>query len=330
MNRKLLAVLPIALVVIASGCTTLTGGGTGSVATGPGVVVQDWKPDFSKLYSGEQLALQLRIQNQGQTRARNVVAEVTGIDLADWGTGGFTNYENLGDLIPADAVSNTPGETRTVQFQNLRAPALAKGTSFAYTPVARVSYDYATTAHKPITIVDQNELRRIQQQGRTLPSKATTYTAGPLAVEIRTGNYVKTGTGFGQTYDIFPVYIKVTNTQWEQGGTVVPKGFLPGSSGYGFGTIDQYPVLVKVTPPAGTTFVFSGFGQDDCSSFQVTKDLWQGKDAEITCELQVTSPPSIAQEKLITVELDYRYFAEAKATVTVDGTAEPGQFGTFY
>lgn len=322
MNKALLALALLAVIAI-SGCTTPFGGTT-AVATGPGVVIQEWKADFTKLFSDEQLALQLKVQNQGQTRARNVVAEVTGIDLSEWGQGSFTSYENLGDMIPADAVSNTPGETRTVQFQDLRAPLLAKGTSFQYTPVVRVSYDYATTAHKPITIVDQDELRRIQQQGKTLPSKSTTSSAGPLAVEIRTGNYVKTGGGgFGQTYDIFPVYVKVTNTQWENGGTVVPKGWMPGTSGYGLGNVEQYPVNIKITPPAGTSFVFSGFG-DDCSSFQVAKELWQGKDAEIVCELQVTNPPSISEEKLFTVELDYRYFAEARTTVTVDGTQEVG------
>ena len=330
MNQKLLAILPVLAVIAISGCTALNGigGNSNAVATGPGVAIQDWKPDFSKLFSGEQLALQLRIQNQGQTRAKNVVAEVTGIDLSEWGTGGFNNYENLGDLIASDPVSNTAGETRTVQFQNLRAPQLAKGISFTYTPVARVSYDYATTAHKPITIVDQAELRRIQQQGKTLPSKPATFTAGPLSVDILTGNYVKTGSGFGQTYDIFPIKVKITNTG---GGTVVPKGFLPGTSGYGFGQTKNYPVDVKITPPTGTTFVFSGFGgSDDCSAFQVTKDLWQGQDADITCELQVTNPPSISQEKLITVELSYRYFKDATTSVTVDGTAEPGQLGRIY
>jgi len=85
----------------------------------------------------------------------------------------FQRTVQLGDLIAHDPVSNTAGETKQVQFQNLRAPLLSRGTSFEYEPIVRVTYDYSTAAHKPITIVDRNELIRIQQQGQTLPSQQT-------------------------------------------------------------------------------------------------------------------------------------------------------------
>ena len=81
-------------------------------------------------------------------------------------------------------------------------------------PIVRVSYDYKTIAQKPITIVDINELRRLIQQGETLQSKSTTYTAGPLSIEIKTGDFVKTQS----TDPTLPVYIAVTNDLWESGG----------------------------------------------------------------------------------------------------------------
>jgi hypothetical protein len=230
----------------------------------------------------------------------------------------------MGNLIPYDPVTQTPGETKSVQFQNLQAPLLSKGTSFTYEPTVRVSYDYSTVAQKPVTLVDRNELVRIQQQGKTLPSKPTTYTSGPLSVEITMGNFVRTSgqLGFGgQTYDIFPVQIKIVNNLWESGGSVTPQGF--GGIGFrGIGEFD-YPVLVKVIPPSGTNFVFSGFG-DDCSSFQFTVELFQGRQAEITCELEVTSPPTFKTESLIQVELDYRYFVDAVTQINVQGTKEVG------
>ena len=143
-------VLLLGAVLVASGCTTF--GGT-SIGGGPGVVITDFIPDLSQVFSGEDVRLQLRIQNQGEARATNVIAELTGIDLAEWGSfgGGFGAVKQLGDLVPFDPVTNTPGETTSVTFSNLVAPTLSQGIQFTYTPIVRVSYDYATVAVKPIT-----------------------------------------------------------------------------------------------------------------------------------------------------------------------------------
>ena len=68
---KLLALLPVLAVIFVSGCVTT--GGTGAVATGPGVVIQGWEPDFTQVFSEEPVTLQLKVQNQGQARAKNVL-----------------------------------------------------------------------------------------------------------------------------------------------------------------------------------------------------------------------------------------------------------------
>jgi len=308
-NAKLLLILPVIAVVIASGCI-----GTTTPSTGPGVSILDFKPDFEQLYSGEKVKLQLKVQNLGEVEAENVRAEITGIDINEWrGFGAAFAEKDLGDLLPYDTVTNTPGEVKTVQWTDLYAPDLARGIEFPYEPIVRVSYDYRTTAYKPITLVDADELRAIKQQGKTLPSRVTEYSSGPMTVEIRTGDFVKTSGMFGETYDIFPIYVKIINTLWESGGSATQKTFA------GFGEAD-YPVYVTITPPSGTNFVFSGFG-DDCGT-AVLVDLWQGKDAEITCEFEVTNPPTIREEKLITVELDYRYRIDATTQIKVIGTEE--------
>jgi len=67
MNKILL--LAVLGIVFASGCVST--GGTG-VATGPGVVIQGWESDFSQVYSEEPIAFELKVQNLGETRARNV------------------------------------------------------------------------------------------------------------------------------------------------------------------------------------------------------------------------------------------------------------------
>lgn len=319
MSSKLILLLPILAIIAVSGCT----GSNPTGGTGPGVVITDWKPDLANIFSGEDVNFLLRVENQGRARARNVVAEMTNIDPSEWGSF-FQQQIQMGNLIPYDPVTNTPGEVKTIQFTNLKAPELSKGTNFLYQPTVRVSYDYTTTAQKPITIVDRDELVRIQQQGRTLPSSTTTYTSGPLVVEITMGNFVRTSSQFGQEFNIFPVHIKIINAQWEAGGSVTSKSF--GGVGSGFGGFDDatYPVNVKVTPPSGTSFVFSGFGNQDCSQFQVTVDLFQGKQGEITCELEVTTPPTARSESLMQVELDYRYFIDKVAQINVQGIKEAG------
>ncbi|MBI4021245.1 MAG: hypothetical protein HY369_03310 [Candidatus Aenigmarchaeota archaeon] len=323
-RTSLPALIPLLAVVAIAGCTNPFGGS--GAATGPGVVITGWEPELANVFSNDQVDLLLKVENQGESRANNVVAELINIDTAEWGSIGFDASKQLGDLIPVDPVTGTPGETKTVQFQNLKAPLLPKGETFTFNPTVRVSYDYATTALKPITIVDADELVKIQQQGKTLPSKPTAYTSGPLSVEIIMGNFVKTSSqfgGFAQQYDIFPVHIQIRNTLWGSGGSVIPKGFGGGSaSNFVFGDAD-YPVRVTIQPPAGTSFVFSGFG-DDCSSFEFTVELFRGEEAEITCELQVISAPQFLTESLIQVELDYRFFSDRVTQVTVQGTKETG------
>ena len=315
-TKKYLLLLPV-IIMIVSGCTSGPG-----VGTGPGVVILGWEPELTNIYSNDDIDFLLKIQNQGESDARNVRADLTNIDPVEWGGFGFQEKQ-LGNLIKADQESGTPGETKTTQFLNLRAPMLAEGTAFTFEPIVRVSFDYTSTAIKPITIVDTQELVRIQQSGQALPAKPTLQTEGPLDIQIIMKNFVRTSStfsGFGQEYDIFPVQIIVTNKLWESGGSVTHDGFL-GSFG-GFGEYD-YPVQVSIEPPSGTNFVYSGFG-DDCSSFQFTIDLFRGKQAEVTCELEVTSPPTIRQESNMKVELEYRFFSDRSTQIHVQGIQEVG------
>ena len=312
--RALVLIALLSAVILVSGCID---GGTAGL--GNGVEILNFKPDIEgvTLRSGETVKLQLRVQNQGEVTARDVDAELTNIDMSEWGTfGAFGFTESLGDLLPYDETTNTPGAIKTVEWR-LEAPELAKGTIYTYEPMVKVSYDYKTVAQKPITLVDDDELRKIIQQGQTLPFKTTTYTAGPLMVEVKTGNFVRTSSGIsgGESYEVFPVYVKITNTDWESGGSVIKNGF----GGFGFEEYD-YPIQIKITPPNGVTS--RSIGSDVCSGSFDTIDLWQGKDAEITCDFEVTNPPTYRQEALITIELEYRYQAQARTSVQVSGTEE--------
>ncbi|MFH1978664.1 MAG: hypothetical protein ABIJ92_05035 [Candidatus Aenigmatarchaeota archaeon] len=303
-----LALLPVLLVVFVSGCTT------DSVGTGKGVVISAFEPDFAQINSGERVSLQLKMQNMGEVRARDVSAELSGIDPQTWNFYGTADTMiNFGDLLAPDTVSNTPGQIRSAEWI-MFAPELPQGTNFAYTPIVRVSYDYQTVAHKPIMLIDENELRRIIQQGRgsLATGKPTENSAGPFTVTVAAGDYVKTSGPGGQTRDIFPIHIHISNDLWETGGSVAPLINEPAS----------YPVLVTVEEPSGTEFFNSGSYLSDCSGTMIV-DLWKGKDADITCELEVVSPPPITTEDLMKITLDYRFFIDARTNINVVGQTRP-------
>jgi hypothetical protein len=290
---KMALVLPLLAVLLLSGCV-----GQGGTKVGEGVLIDDFSVDFPSVDSGEKVTLYLKVSNTGATEAKNVKADIAGIDVREWS--GKTT-ESLGDLLPVDPQFNTPGETQTRQFE-LRAPRLAKGLQLDYNPIVYVSYDYEATAVKALTLVDIDELRRMMQQGRGPSVKTISSTGGPLSVEIQTGEFVKTGSG-SEAYNHFPLYITLTNTKWESGGTVIPKTGIRG---------EDYPVDVTIELP-------SKLSASDCKT-RDTVDLWKGKSADITCDMSVTSPPQKREDALITVKMKYRYQIEASTSITVTGT----------
>ncbi len=320
MLQRALILLVLSSVILVSGCIGLGGG----AAAGNGLAILAFEPDFPSIYSDEGVKLQLRVKNNGDVVAENIKAEIAGISLSEWGGGfgTFSQEQNLGRALPYDPATKTEGETKTA-YWSLKAPKLPKGISYDYTPIVKVSYDYKTQAIQPITIVDEAELRRIMQQGKSLPSKTSTYTKGPLSVEVQTGNYVKTTSRFtaGTSYDIFPINVKIVNTNWEAGGTVLKDAW---GFGGGWGRDFDYPIQVKITPATGTSFVYSGTWGEDCSSGLVTVDLWKGKEKIITCELRVNEKTSYSREAQLQVEVSYRYQVEGRTQVKVFGTETGG------
>jgi hypothetical protein len=310
----ILLTVPLAVVVLISGCTT---GDTTSVSFGNGVAITGWEPDFSSVDSEEPVSLQLKIQNTGRADAENVQAKIINVNLDEWGTGfSWTGDEkDFGTLLAPDEKTGTPGQTETYMW-NLEAPELPEGMQFTYTPMVRVVYDYTTKAAKPITLVTTEELRRLVQNGMTLSGQTATYTEGPLSVEIRTGNFVKTG-------DIdqeFPIYILITDIG---GGGVIPSSGMWGTGWGGWGTEDErYPVEMTLTLPDRMSL--ESEGSEYCSTSGETIELWGGNTAEITCKVSVDDPPDVREEALIQVELEYTYYTDSSTSIEVIGTGDSG------
>lgn len=299
-NLKLLLLLvPILGTVLISGCTNTTG-----PTFGNGVAILNWEPSLSSVESGDNLQLRLRIQNQGELTARSVSAAITGIDTNDWGISGSPTQAV--NLAPPDRVQSTQGETREFLF-DAEAPGIPKGTTQPFTPQVRVFYVYRTTASKLVTVVNDQELQRLQDQGKTLSSKDTVTSAGPLKVTINAGKFLKIkeqGYGFSRT---FPITIDIQNV----GGGVV-------STQSTMSTNPDYKVVFSLTQPSrlGITCTPSG----TFAANAIT--LWKGQSASVTCNVQILSSPLSSEDDNIIVTLDYSYYIDASTTVTVTGVSE--------
>lgn len=295
--KPLLLLVPILAVVAISGCTQSTG-----PTFGNGVTILNWEPTFSSVESNDQLQLRIRVQNQGEVTAKNVNAILTGINVDEWGGFGVGNAINFNDLSPPDRIQNTAGQIRESSF-SLAAPKIPKGTTQQYSPQVRVFYEYKTTAIKSITLVNENELRRLQDQSKTLSSTDTVTSAGPLKVTVNTGKFIKARETGSYSSNTFPITIDIQNI----GGGVVARYNMPQ---------DDYKVNVAIEFPSRLQPI-------DCGTFlsnYVT--LWKGQTASISCNLRISNPPLASEAANIKITLSYGYYIDSTTTVTVTGTEE--------
>ncbi len=313
MNVKLLLILA-SIVILASGCTNIGLGGEG--VSGNGIVITNFEPTLSNIQSDDEVVLHLEVQNTGDAIGM-AAAELIGIYTQDWNV--FNTEQLIGELLPADEEAGTEGQLGTLYWR-LRAPELQRGEKRTYEPIARMFYSYETRIIKPITFLTSEELRRAVQNGEALPSEPAVVSAGPLSVDVRTGEFVRTKDDWEQSY--FPIEIRIQNT----GG-----GLIAG---------ENYPIGIEVINPPGTIF------RGDCPRMSQTEwmtfdsqllpagltrpispkaiYLWDGKETTVTCELKVVNPPQYRESRELKVVLKYIYYQDAKIPITVTGTREWG------
>jgi hypothetical protein len=300
--------LSVAVLVAFSGCVSI---GTTS-STGNGVVINVFEPRLSQIESGEDVSLHIEVQNKGEYNNAPAVAELTGINLQEWGV--FDPYKDMGRLLAPDPESGTEGGLSTADWE-LRAPRLFERQSLTYEPIARVYYYYETRAIKPVLFVTAEELKRLVDAGEALQSDPTKVTSGPISIDITTGKFVKArdwqsskftlqvhlsnvggGFVFGRDY---PVYVEI---KWPDG--VMPVGDCPREIGYGLSWYENIPP--GLMQPA--------FGR--------VVRLWKNKETDIFCEFQVTQPPTNRVKKNFEVKIGYIYYTDKRTTITVKGTEE--------
>lgn len=310
---KILLLLCISLSLMTSGCTMFPSGQTGG---GSGLVIEEFEPSLPTTESNEPVTFHLEVRNKGGSKGPlgqgvPVIAELMGVDPMEWRVMPSV-YSQQMNLYPPDPDAQTEGGLGTVDWEAM-TPLIPEGERVSYDAIARVYYTYKTTARKPIWFVTKPELETLSRSGGSLTSEATTYTSGPLTVDIKAGQFVATREW---AENKFQLQIKISNTggghifgrdspvglhvTWPQ--FVRPVGDCPRDIYWGTGMYENMPVGLS-QPATSGRFV----------------RVWDTRDTDITCEFTISEPPSSRTKSFFEVELDYIYYIDASTSITVEG-----------
>jgi hypothetical protein len=306
MMKTLVPLILLIGAVILSGCTT-TGGGT--TATGNGIVIDDFSFDYTPIYSGDQIGLNIELQNIGGEIGTLEKVTVFGQDFTTsanplkWSisdTGELTQIPTSPerDLYPPDPTTGFEGDIWTHQWL-ITAPNDVKAPT-EYDFQVRAEYSYTSEYSGTIRIVSANYLRTLSATDRENLIKeggvvASSVTAGPLNLAAASGrHFIVQSDAPAATSS---VKFKVTNI----------------GSGYPYDTdlsVSASLYLVKIT------------GTDGLSCTKTDFLLARGKTGTFSCDIDIPAEGSITNklDKNFRITLSYDYYVDSAASITVQPT----------
>lgn len=341
--EPLLLVLPALAMLLISGCTT------GGTLSGKGVAVKEFAPEFTEIYSGEPVTFRLLMKNEGSVDAKDMHAELLGLD-EDWcgesSTTTLTKCERstgqrlerlpnepecsyksgLGggfSLLAPDPQRGTSGSSHICTW-TYKAPPIQKGFSITYTPTARVFYTYKSGVVKLITFGSSRELRTIQDTGGKLPAETKSQTSSPIMLDIQTQGPIRFWQGENKI--VFPLEVTITNV----GG-----GVACADQGYVGDTLrdackgdesKKNKVKIRISFGANKNNMKLSQGCLDLAG-EKTISLWKGQSNSIVCEVEASNlDPEATIQIPVTVEAVYEYYVDTPTSIKVIGRTESGGF----
>ncbi len=334
--KAILMLFPILFVILASGCTIPIGPQPPKAG---GLTIESFVTDLqvSEISSGEPITFQLKFRNTGSVTAKNVFAELFGLDES-WccdmvgitGEGPWTSgkeklpneercrYTGVGfSLLPPDPQSGTLGESSTCTW-SYKAPSIPKNLpSVPFTPTVRLFYTYKTILLKSITFGSHQDLRATQNIGGVLPASTTSVTSSPISISVQTKSPIRfwtVGDGSGEVK--FPIKIDIKNIG---GGTVCANegGLLKSCKLLIGGEESKNNIFLKITPGLGLEL------REECRDFEMGKiiTLWKGQSNSITCDVVAAGLEAKGPvQRSITIEAEYEYTIDIETSIRVVGT----------
>ncbi len=320
MNSQRFLIFLIFLPLI-SGCVFPTGEPFESqTPEGTGVIIDHFGPDLPDAYSGEEVKFILRVRNTGSVKAENGFAELLGLDQV-WYPGRNTFQSPTGEvfpdelkcrhtskgitLLPEDPDSGITGGEDTCTWRYI-APEVLPGLNIHSKPRVRFFYSYRSSTIKTVTLVSREELKVLQEQGKSLPLETYSKTKSPITLDIETASPIRI---YGNQVQ-FPIVITIRNVG---GGTVCSsveacKKAIVGTEGWYNFDLDIFPA--------------EGMRLEVCS--QRERIVLIGNNPQsISCKItaDTTSDIGIIQ-KNIELRAEYGYFIDKTADVFVYPSAK--------
>lgn len=241
MKKTLILLLVIVLV---SGCVDQR---SVKVGENRGVTINSFTASPLQVFTGERVLFDVEIENIGGTTARNVQADLFGVE-GQW-------KDSLGNLIdstmtkfgqltlkPPVPARNIPGDFRITQWE-LTTPDIPQGVTANLPIEARVTYDYNTSGHLGVKLVSQDEFRRKQLLGEQITNAFEIVNSnGPLKLSIpeRYQTPIIIDTENPAQFETYPFRIQIDNVG--DGFPITPEddGRIRGLGGRLQGTIDIF------------------------------------------------------------------------------------------
>jgi len=310
MKAKILITL-LAVAAIA-GCTIpgISGitPGTTAIGGGQGLEITSFTAEPNTVFSGSTVRLIIEVQNKGGTNVQtsDALLWLTGSNFQAWGNTNAQVYEHFDREMKAeDVVRGIPADTKRFAL-SLTAPSLTPGQTRADTFIGRVYHEYETSANGNVWVYTDTEADAARTAGRSLYTSSFTYTKGPVGLQVSVSPDPIILYGAETN---FTLYIKISNLAT---GTI----YYPQSVTYTTGseniTLASYQ-LNNVTVNATGTYLNIG---NDCKGSQ---ELVAGKETTLVCDVQVDPKPSTFGSYALSVTVNYGYYTEKTASVTIQG-----------
>jgi len=322
---KLKILISLLAVVAVAGCTIpgipgITPGGS-IVGAGNGLEITSFTAQPETLYSGSTARIIMEVENKGETTVptSKSIAYLTGSNIefssspsSDMVWHDSSQYQTIKEMKSQDVVRGISGSTDRVSW-TLNSPNIPRGQTRTDTFIGRLYCDYKTTTQGSVWVYSEAESEASRTAGRSLEKSSFTTTKGPvgLAVSVQPDPVI-----LYSGDKTFSINIKITNLAT---GTIYKAGKITydtTTSGKALISDDLNKVYLNITMQSDKLEITT----DECNGYE-EQELVAGRPTTIICDFEITEDLSTLTFKSypITVSIDYGYFTERTATVTVQG-----------
>lgn len=305
MNSRIKLILAVALVVVASGCTTNTDNGSSDVEISQtqGLTIDKFAAFPAQVPANTQVQLDLVLVNKGEATARNVRWNLENIPFEgtrSWTKEGGFQQQSL-QVAPPNPETGQSGGQRSLR-PTLKAPSLGSDLSIPYTINLNLTYDYSTSGATEVTLMSRD---RYQEKGATRSEVSLQNTGGPVQLETSTRNPIVYYSSGGST--------SVQNSR-----------FCVTAKNAGAGDLVGQEVDVTVES-SGTLDVARERDGNYGNTASAPIEFVGGRTSAQNC-FYLQAPDSVSSQLTlpITVTADYGYQLEDSTSVTVEGRGRSG------